>query len=382
MAFLLGVNAIAEPLVSAGAAVVLAALLNLRDPLHHFSRVTLTTVELRDAMFIAGALVIVLPLLPDQPARWLAGANPHRLWLLVIVVMLLQAGGHIALRLIGPTMGLPLAGFISGFISSTATIAALGTRCRREPLLLRTCTAGALASTIATFVLAIVVVVMVAPAQLELLAPSFGSALVCATLVFAVSMLGPREGVAYPAPKGHAFSIWQALAFAAALTGITSAVGYGQRYFGQQSMPIGAGLAGLVDFHAAVGSLVSLAGTPRQGGADVTLLVLIAVSSNTLGKLSAACAGGGWRYGWRVGTGLLLILAAAWAPYIAPLAFSSVRNSATISRTNIKQVSTFVHSCPNYWSISSGFPAPGRPTHSTSSQSFSAPRDGHDACHF
>lgn len=89
MALLLGVNAIAEPLVSAGAAVVLAALLNLRDPLHHFSRVTLTTVELRDAMFLAGALVIVLPLLPDEPARWLAGANPHRLWLLVIVVMAL-----------------------------------------------------------------------------------------------------------------------------------------------------------------------------------------------------------------------------------------------------------------------------------------------------
>jgi len=55
----------------------------------------------------------------------------------VIVVMAVGAAGHAAVRVVGPRFGLPMAGFASGFISSTATIAAFGARAAKTPALLR-----------------------------------------------------------------------------------------------------------------------------------------------------------------------------------------------------------------------------------------------------
>jgi uncharacterized membrane protein (DUF4010 family) len=44
--------------------------------------------------------------------------------------MAVSALGYVALRVVGARHGLPLAGFLSGFISSTATIHAMGRRTR------------------------------------------------------------------------------------------------------------------------------------------------------------------------------------------------------------------------------------------------------------
>ncbi len=91
------------------------------------ARFKLSRTEWGDALLLAGAM-LVLPLLPNEGVGWLFGANPYRLWSLVIVLMAVQAAGHFALRLAGPAMGLALSGLASGFISSTATIAAMGAR--------------------------------------------------------------------------------------------------------------------------------------------------------------------------------------------------------------------------------------------------------------
>ena len=61
--FLLGVHAVERPRFTAAAAVVVAALLFGRRALHRFSTELLTPVELRDALILAGAALIVLPLL-------------------------------------------------------------------------------------------------------------------------------------------------------------------------------------------------------------------------------------------------------------------------------------------------------------------------------
>jgi uncharacterized membrane protein (DUF4010 family) len=53
-------------------------------------------------------------------------------------------------RLLGPRFGLPIAGLASGFISSTATIGAMGGLAIQEPALARPAVAGAVLSTVAT----------------------------------------------------------------------------------------------------------------------------------------------------------------------------------------------------------------------------------------
>ncbi len=53
--------------------------------------------------------------------------NLYKIWLVVVLVMAISAFGYIALRSLGARFGLPIAGLASGgFISSTATIGAMG----------------------------------------------------------------------------------------------------------------------------------------------------------------------------------------------------------------------------------------------------------------
>ncbi|MDP3239566.1 MAG: DUF4010 domain-containing protein, partial [Reyranella sp.] len=149
---LLGGLAIREPAFAAGVGVVVALLLNARVALHRFVRSVLTDEEIHDLLIFAGATLVVLPLLPDHPIGPYGALNLRTIWLVVILVMGVGALGYIAVRLVGPRFGLPLAGLASGFISSSATIGAMGARSTRDPHLMRPAAAGAMMSSVATVV--------------------------------------------------------------------------------------------------------------------------------------------------------------------------------------------------------------------------------------
>ena len=152
LTYLLGVTAMQSPTVAAAGAVVVAALLAARTPIHRFAVDMLSAAELRDALVLAAAALVLLPLLPDKPVSWLGGLNLQRIWGLAVLIMALQGAGHLAQRWLGVHRGLALAGFASGFASSTATTAALGVEARQHPARIDAAAAGALASSMATFV--------------------------------------------------------------------------------------------------------------------------------------------------------------------------------------------------------------------------------------
>ncbi|MCP2871735.1 DUF4010 domain-containing protein, partial [Salmonella enterica subsp. enterica serovar Typhimurium] len=86
-----------------------------------------------DGLLLAAAALVILPLVPDRAVDPLGAINPRTLWKLAVLMMAINACGHIALRAAGPALGLSFAGFASGFVSSTATIAAMGAEARRNP---------------------------------------------------------------------------------------------------------------------------------------------------------------------------------------------------------------------------------------------------------
>lgn len=315
MTFLLGINAMENPAVSAAAAVVVAGLLAFRSPLHHFFRVSLTESELRDGLLLAGAALVVLPLMPNTPTPWLAGANPRRLWSLVILIMTLQAGGYVALRLGGARLGLALSGLASGFVSSTATTAAMGARCRQQAELLNACVTGALLSNIATYLLLLIISATLYPAALAALWPSLLSGLAAAVAVSAISLFGHHTNADYTEPKGHAFSLAQALLFALILTGVTAAVAFANTYLGHAAVTVGAAVAGFVDVHAAAGSVLSLGAGGMLEMPELLLAILIAFSTNTFSKIAAAYLAGGPQFAARTGLGLIVMTLATWLPY-------------------------------------------------------------------
>jgi uncharacterized membrane protein (DUF4010 family) len=314
--FLLGAMAVHRPTFAAAGAVVVASLLAARITLQRFSTKTLTEHEFHSALVLAAAALIVLPLTPNQPQSWLGGVNLYTVWQLVVVLMLVQSVGHVALRLFGPRLGLPLSGLVSGFVSSTATVAAMGTRAKQQPALTMACVCGALLSTVSTSLQIALIGLVIQPSLLQILAPALGCALL-ASLVVSAAAFRRSELPHEPLPDRPAFSLWQSIGLALLLTAASSVVAWAQTWYGQSAMYVTATLAGFADAHAAAAAVMSLVAQNASQSALLLPAVLLAFTSNTISKIVMAYVAGGWRYGSLVTGGLVAVAVAIWLPWMA-----------------------------------------------------------------
>ncbi len=311
---LLGGFAIREPAIAAGLGVVVAALLNARSTLHRISRSVLSDVELKDLLIFAGATLVVLPLLPDEPVGPYGALNLRNVWIVVILVMAVSALGYAAMRIVGTRFGLPLAGLASGFISSTATVAAMAGHATKTPAVCRSAVAGAVLSTVATIVQLVVVLAATSPATLEALwlplATSGAAAFVYGGLFTLSALKQKGDG---PEQKDGAFSLKSALAFAATLAVILIASAALQNWFGEAGILLAAGAAGLADTHSAAISVATLVAAGKIDVAHATFPILVGMTTNTVTKIVMAVTNGDRAFAVRVVPGLVLVVAAAWA---------------------------------------------------------------------
>jgi uncharacterized membrane protein (DUF4010 family) len=318
---LLGGLSITRPGLSAALAVVVAILLNARTALHRFARAVLSEEEIRDALIFAAATLIVLPLAPDEQMGPYDALNPHAIWIIVILVMGIGALGHIAVRFLGARFGLPLAGFASGFISSVATVGAMGARAAAAPEILWPAAAGAVLSTVATIlemaaVLAVTNVKVVAAAAVPLCCA--GGAAIIYGLAF--SLLALRKETGSIDEHGRAFSPWAAGLFAAMLTAVLLLARAMNDLFGATGIAATAALAGLANVDPAAISIATLAAAGKITADGAVLPILIALSANTLTKAVLAIASGKLGFVLRVVPGLALMILAAWGGWWLRLA--------------------------------------------------------------
>ena len=257
----------------------------------------------------------MLPLLPDHPIGPYGALNLRTIWLVVILVMGVGALGYIAVRIVGPRFGLPLAGLASGFISSSATIGAMGARSARDPHLMKPAAAGATMSSIATVVqLGILIAVTDLAAFRAILMPLLfaGAAAILYGGAFTLWALQTDSGKVEET-QGSAFSLRTALLFAGLLAGVLLLAAALQDWFGEAGVIFAAGAAGFADTHAPAISVASLVADGRLTPAASVIPVLTAFSTNTLTKTLFALTAGGRRFAFYVVPGQLLMLAAAWA---------------------------------------------------------------------
>ena len=317
---LLGGLSIQQPALAAGLAVTVAVLLAVRSWLHRFVRSVLTEDELNDALIFAGTTLVVLPLVPDRPMGPYGAINPHSIWILVILVMAISAAGYIAVRLLGAKFGLPIAGLASGFISSTATIGAMGARAAKTPDVLAAAVAGAVLSTIATIVQMALVLAATSMTTLRALSVPLicaGLAAVVYGAVFTVRAL--QRKTQSEAQSGRAFSLSTALVFALTLSSILVASAALREWFGETGVIVAAALAGFVDTHSAAISVASLVASGKMNAADAVFPILAGLSTNTISKMLLAGTSGGRSFALRVIPGLIVVALAAWAGTLALL---------------------------------------------------------------
>lgn len=315
---LLGGLAMRHAALAAGVGAALAALLAAKTRLHHFVSRVLTERELHDALLFSAAALIVLPLAPDRFMGPFDAVNPYAITRLVVLVMAISALGYVATRALGPRYGLPLAGFAAGFISSTATIHAMGTRASGSIAQTDGAVAGAVLSSIATIVQLAVVVAAVQPALLDaLLWPLLsGGVAACAySLLFfprATAAAGQPHGPPENQDLGRAFDLKTAVSFAAVVSVVLVVSAALSAWLGGRGTLLAAGVTGLADAHATAASAASLVKAGKLPLDTALWAIIIGLSTNSLMKAAVAFHAGGSAYAARIVPGLVLVIAAVW----------------------------------------------------------------------
>lgn len=323
---LIGMLAMTQPALAAACAVVLAGVLAARERLHRFATDWLSEDELHDGLLLAALALVLLPLLPAEPVSWLGGLSWHRLLLLVVMILLLQAGSHLGQRLLGPRLGLPVTGLLGGFVSSTATVGAMGAQVRACQVHWRLGLCAAVLSTAATWVQVGMMASVVAPTLLSGWLPLLvtGAAvplLLGGGLWWTTRGLGPQGAPAMALSavdtasvgglrQGKVLRPREAVMVTALLLGGAVLVQWA-RQSGQEGLVAGVAVAALADAHAPVVAVLSLQASGELTWALAMLAVLTAITVNSVTRTVVGVVAGGLRFGGVLGGALLLNLLVA-----------------------------------------------------------------------
>lgn len=311
---LLGALSASLPQVAAALAVLVTIMLAARGPLHRFVDETVSAGELADVLLLAGATLVVLPLLPDRQMGPFGALDPHAIWLVVVMILAINAGGQVATRMLGARLGVPLLGLVSGFVSSSATIGAMGAWVRGNPGSLAAGTAAAILSTVATYVqMAVVIGVTDHRTFVATIAPVSAAALAALAVGGLFAARAWRETPAEPPKFSRSFNLVMALVFAAMLAVMLTASAALRSWFGETGLVTAAAISGVLDVHAAVISVAAQVADGTISPRQAVIPILTASSTSALAKMLFSAAAGTRPFAVRVIPAQILMIGAAWA---------------------------------------------------------------------
>jgi len=312
---LLGALATEKTLLAAGVAVVIASILAAREILHDFSKSVLSAVEVRDGLILAVSILVILPILPDRdfgPANTL---NLRDLFVIVVLVMMIGAAGHIASRLVGARLGLPIGGLLSGLVSSTATIAALGRRAADSPGDAKSAASGAVLSSVSSLAQIGVILIALSPAMFAAGLPLLiGTGVVAGAhgaVIFFTNIRDQSQPARLELPS-RVFSVLGALQFAFIVAAVLLASTVLNSAFGDTAIIATVSLAGLASTNSAGVALASLVAAGEISAWAGTLPLAAALSANTMVRIWIAKRTGIGTFSRPVIGGLLLQMAGLW----------------------------------------------------------------------
>lgn len=311
---ILGGLCLNAPELAASIAVVVSILLAAKETMHEFVSGMISKEELNDFLILAAATVVILPLIPDQAIGPYRTINPRNLWLIVILVMVIGALSHILLRCLGHRIGLPIIGFLSGFISSIATITSMGARAKETPYLLDGSIAGAILSCLATFLELAILLLLLSPSTFRALAwPLIFGALSITVYAFVICI---RPGGDLTASTEYipykTFSLTTALKLAAVIAMMLILSSALEDRLGLKGLLAISAISGLVDVHAPTITVAILVATNKLAQSQAVTPILLALSVNAASKVFMAFISSSRRFWLPVSLGLFIQIALTW----------------------------------------------------------------------
>ena len=311
LSFILGGLAREKLALAASLGVVIAILLYAKKPLKTLSRKLISESEMQDALMLAAAALVVLPLLPQEPIDPWGVLDLNMVWRIVVLVMGVGMFGYIAQRALGARFGFPIAGFFSGFVSSTLAVASFGKRAKDSPTLLAASSAAALLANLASLFLLAAVIGTISPHMLRaLIVPLSAAALALGVASFICFRLDGRLSGEMGSSTTRAFKMSSAISIAIIIGLVMVLSAWLREVLGERGVLVTNALVALVELQAAAASITQLEMT---GGLDTRLALiglLGVLVSSAFAKIVLAFVAGGLRYGLYVGAGLLAMIIA------------------------------------------------------------------------
>lgn len=261
--FCAGFLAPSAPQVISVLSVFVLAILLSRRWIHRFTRQTIKPSELQALVTLLVLAVGIVPLLPAT--SWNVGQiqfAPRQFGFIVSAIATLQFGSYVLLRALGPRLGLSLAGFLGGWVSSTAVFLTLPAHARTHAQAFRPVLAGLVLAVAASLLELVFLVAVTAPELLRKTALPVGIMVGASALAALVFTGVGAKGAGASRPDTLPSPLWLQsvlkLALVVALLMILTQAA--QLGFGPSATRAVAFFAGLFELHAttfAVSQMVS-----------------------------------------------------------------------------------------------------------------------------
>jgi uncharacterized membrane protein (DUF4010 family) len=276
----------------AGAAVTVAILVS-RTRLHGLLK-GLSEQEIEAVARFALVALVVLPLLPDANYGPYGAWNPHRIWLVVVMVLGLSFAGYVAARRFGAERGIMVTALTGALVSSTAVTIAYARRLRQGEGPAAALNAGIALASLVMFVRVQIVAAVVAPFASASLALTMIPALVVSLAMAGLAFRrGHGSAAAGDVALGNPLDFRPALVLAALVAILSVAARWALDQWGSGGVAVLLGLTGMMDVDSAVLALAGLPpGTIDGWTAGIVLAVPILANTAIKGGIALTVAGG------------------------------------------------------------------------------------------
>jgi len=307
-----------ERLTGTAVAVVMVLLLAMRGQLHRWVR-HLSEAEMISIARFALIALVILPLLPDRPFGPYDAWNPHKLWMVVVLVSGLSFAGYFGARLLGPTRAVIATAAAGAVVSSTAVTASLATRMKEGDGPSDILAAGIMTASCVMFVRLMVLTAAIAPFALislaKFLVPGLLVSIAATGWYLNAARHAPRSVAPAHVEVRNPFDLGPAFVLTGLVMALTVAARFVLDRFGEGELAVVLAMTGTVDVDSTV---ITMGNLPSGTLSPVTAALVLATSVvlNTLFKAFVAVSVGGWSKG-RLG-GLPLVASAIAVVAAAP----------------------------------------------------------------
>ncbi|BAK77567.1 MgtC family protein [Pseudogulbenkiania sp. NH8B] len=280
-------------------AILATALLYLKPELTGIAR-KLERRDLLSLLQFATLTFIILPILPNRAMGPYLALNPHKIWLMVVLIVGVSLTGYLAVRLLGGRASGPWLGLLGGMVSSTATSLVYAREARSNPGSLSFATSVILLANIVLFLRLIVLAAILVPEALGAMAmvmlPALGLGLITVFLRFRHDQ--NQDG--HPElTLSNPTELKLALGFALMFAVVVLCSAWLHDLYGSRGIYAVALISGVNDVDPITLTVLNLFGEHRLDIHQVIISVVLAVFANNLFKFGLIASLGGRTLAWR-----------------------------------------------------------------------------------